>query len=94
MGGLSDLVVGVGDSRAALAAIYGAAQLARSLGGDAVLASTSSPWIRRLLLALAWIPVPGNLQFLMRDTDSSRMWPDRLRGWWLMRGDGESDGAL
>jgi len=91
---LSDLVVKVGDSRAALAVTRGAMALARQLGGDALLASTPSRWMGRLLLAQAWFPVPGNLRFLVRETDASRSWPMHLEQWWLMRGDGESDGGF
>ena len=94
LGALSDLVVRHGDFRGGIAATRGAAALARDMGGDALLASTSSRWISRLLLSQAWLPVPGNLRFLVRETDAARSWPKRLDGWWLMRGDGESDGAL
>jgi hypothetical protein len=94
VGALSDLVVRQGDSRAAIAAVRGAMALARDLGGEALLASTSSHWLGRLLLTQAWLPVPGNLRFLVRETDSSHSWPTHLEQWWLMRGDGESDGAL
>jgi hypothetical protein len=94
LGALSDLVVRQGDSRAAMTAIRGATALARQLGGEALLASTSSRWIGRLLLSQAWLPVPGNLRFLVRETDPDLVWPTSLDRWWLMRGDGESDGAL
>jgi hypothetical protein len=94
LGALSDLVVRQGDSRAAILATRSAVALARELGGDALLASTPSGWIRRLLVSQAWLPVAGNLRFLVRETDPARSWPKSLDGWWLMRGDGESDGAL
>ena len=94
LGALSDLVVRQGDSRAAILATRSAVALARELGGDALLASTPSGWIRRLLVSQAWLPVPGNLCFLVRETDPARSWPTTLERWWLMRGDGESDGAL
>ena len=94
IGSLSDLIVGRDDTRAGVAAVRGAAAAARAMGGDALLASTPSRWIRRLLLTQAWIPVPGNLRFLVRESDPSRSWPTHLEQWWLMRGDGESDGAL
>ena len=94
LGALSDLVVRPGDSRAAIVATRGAAALGRQLGGDALLASTPSRWIRRLLLSQAWLPVPGNLCFLVRETDPAHQLPTSLGQWWLMRGDGESDGAL
>jgi len=94
LGALSDLVVRHGDFRGAIVATRGAAAVARDLGGDVLLASTSSRWIGRLLMSQAWLPVPGNLHFLVRETDSARPWPKRLDGWWLMRGDMESDGAL
>jgi hypothetical protein len=94
LGALSDLVVKHGDSRAAIVVMRGAAALARDLGGDALLASTPSRWVGRLLVSQAWLPLPGNLRFLVRETDSARTWPTSLEHWWLMRGDGESDGAL
>ena len=94
LGALSDLVVRQGDSRAAVLATRGAAALSRSLGGDAILASTPSRWMGRLLVSQAWVPVPGNLHFLVREADAGRSWPTSLGQWWLMRGDGESDGAL
>ena len=94
LGTLSDLVVRRGDWRAATAATRGATALARQLGGDALLASTSSRWIGRLLVSQAWLPLPGNLRFLVRDRDAAHPWPTDLGQWWLMRGDGESDGAL
>jgi ribosomal protein S18 acetylase RimI-like enzyme len=94
IGTLSDLVVGPDDSRAAIAATRGAAALARALGGDALLASTPSRWLGRLLVSQAWLAVSRNLRFLVRETDPARAWPSSLESWWLMRGDGESDGAL
>jgi len=94
LGALSDLIVRQNDSRAAIAATRGAAGLTRRLGGDALLASTPSRWISRLLVGQAWIPMPGNLRFLVRETDPARSWPTSLDQWWLMRGDGESDGAF
>jgi ribosomal protein S18 acetylase RimI-like enzyme len=94
LGALSDLVVGQGDSRAAILATRSAAALSRDLGGDAILASTPSRWMGRVLVSQAWVPVPGNLHFLVRETDPGRSWPTSLGQWWLMRGDGESDGAL
>jgi hypothetical protein len=94
LGALSDLVVRQRDSRAAIVATRGAAALTRQLGGDGILASTPSRWIGRLLVSQAWLPVPGNLCFLVRETNPAQAWPTGLGQWWLMRGDGESDGAL
>jgi ribosomal protein S18 acetylase RimI-like enzyme len=94
LGALSDLVVRQGDFRATIAATRGVAALGRRLGGDALLASTPSRWIGRLLGSQTWLPMPGNLRFLLRETDPAHPWPRNLEQWLLMRGDGESDGAL
>ncbi len=89
---LSDLLFRVDDRAAGLALLGAAERAARDLGGDAILASTSSPAVTRLLRRQWYLPLSGNVHLLVRDvTKDSALVETPLSDWWLMRGDGGSD---
>lgn len=91
---LSDLLVPLDSAGIALSVLAEVERLAARLGADALLCSTSSPALRRLLSRRAYLAVPGNLHFFVQDRETPRTLPDRMESWWLARGDGESDGTF
>ena len=69
-----------------------AARVAALTDAEARLCTASAPGLVEALRREAFFRLPGNVHFFHRDVaDSKPEWPDRLDGWWLMRGDGESD---
>jgi hypothetical protein len=74
-----------------LAVLRGVERAARAVGGDAILCTTSHHTLARLLRRQAYIRLPGNVHFFLRDTTAAARWPQDLQSWWLARGDGESD---
>ena len=92
---LADLVVGLEDPGAALAAVSGVERVARDWDADGILATMSHPAAVRVLRRRAYMRLPGNVHFLTRNVSGSGpAWSSRPEDWWLCRGDGESDGAL
>ena len=91
---ISELVYRPDDSGTALALLEEAERVAAALDADAMLCSTSTPEVRRQLARRAYVPVPGNLHFLVRDRLDPSTLPRHLERWWLTRGDGESDGTF
>ncbi len=86
---LSDIVFPADQAKAGLATIAAAERLARRMGADAVLATPSHGVFAPLLRRRAWVRLPGNVHFFMRDPGGE--WPSELSRWWLHRGDGHSD---
>lgn len=86
---LSDIMFPADHPKAGLATVAAAERLARSMGADAILATPSHDVFGPLLRRRAWVRLPGNVHFFMRDPDGE--WPPELRQWWLHRGDGHSD---
>ncbi len=92
---VADLLVAPGDRRGALAALGAAERIARTLGADALLCSTSQPWLGRLLRRQAYVSVGASAHCLIRDADwDTRAWPRSLAAWWVLRGDARSDDAF
>ena len=90
---LSDLVFPVDRLRAGLALVEEAERLAHDLGADALLCSGSHPCLEDVLRRRGFLTVPGNVHVLAKD-DESRVFPQPLSGWWLTRGDAQSDAAF
>jgi len=74
--------------------LSGAEDAARSVGGDALLSSGNAPALRELTRRRAYLPVPGNVHFFVKDGAGRCGLPRELDVWWLTRGDGESDGVF
>jgi hypothetical protein len=74
-----------------LAVLHGVEQAARAAGGDAILCTTSHRALARLLRRQAYVRLPGNVHFLLRDATAAPRWPRDLQAWWLARGDGDAD---
>lgn len=91
---LSDLLFPADREDAGLAVLAAAEDAARDLGADALLCSASAPVVGRLLRARAYLPLAGNVHFLLRDELPGAAWPGRITDWWLTRGDGEADGVF
>jgi hypothetical protein len=89
---LSDLIVAPDRPRAAVAAIAAAEALARELDADALLCSASHASLRGPLLRRAFVPVGGNVHFMLRDPAAGTPpFPPDLHAWWITRGDSNAD---
>jgi predicted N-acetyltransferase YhbS len=89
---LADILYAPGDAAAGLALLGAVERTARSLGADAILATTPSPALGSLLRRQWYFPMTGNVHFLLRDVqgDPTALGPS-LVDWWLTRGDGSAD---
>ena len=76
-----------------LALLGGVERAAIAAASDAILCTTSNHALIRLLKRQAYIPLPGNLHFFLRDTTDAVRWSD-LPAWWLARGDGGADAVF
>src|SRR2546426_2427933 len=88
---ISDILFPPEHTEVGLALLGGVERAARAAGSDAILCTTSNHGLGRLLRRQAYIHVPGNLHFFLRDTTDGRRWSSDLPSWWLARGDGGAD---
>jgi hypothetical protein len=91
---LADILFRVDEPAAGIAALEGAERAAVRMGADAILCSTAHPAITSALRRRAYLRLPGNLHFMLRDPNKSTGLPLTVDTWWLMRGDASSDEAL
>lgn len=71
----------------------GAAQLAKTLGADAVLGAGSDPRWLQVLRARGYLPVPSRIHVVWRRRPDSPEVPP-LERWWLGRGDSDADATF
>jgi hypothetical protein len=77
---------------AALPGVLGAARRwARSLGYDALLLTMSQLALRTPILKAGFVPMRGNIHFMLRDPDSKHGLSPNLDVWMVTRGDAWSD---
>jgi hypothetical protein len=88
---LSELVAPLDRPAAVLSLLAAAERVAAADGADALLATASHPALRSLLRRRAYLPLPGNVHFLLRDAAGGDPLPRTLDQWWLMRGDSAAD---
>ena len=88
---LSDILFPPDRAVVGLAVLGGVESAARAAGSDVILCSTSHRGLARLLRRQAYVRLPGNLRFFLRDATDAPRWSSELSSWWLVRGDGESD---
>lgn len=74
-----------------LATLATAERAARELAADAVLCSASHRSVAPTLRRRAFIRLPGNLHFLIKDVPGEPALPNELEDWWLTRGDSRAD---
>lgn len=92
---LSEMLYPPARPGAGLALLGAAADAARELGAEAILASASAPELQQLLKRQWYVPLAGNVHFLFRDkTGKSPGYPGKLAEWWLTRGDGSADDSF
>ncbi|MGH8645574.1 MAG: hypothetical protein ACREX4_14395 [Gammaproteobacteria bacterium] len=77
-----------------LAVLAAAEETARELEADALLCSASHRSLTPLLWRRAFVRIPGNLHFLVRDPRGDLALPQDLTDWWLTRGDMNADEAF
>jgi hypothetical protein len=88
---LSDIVFPPQRPDIGLALLGGVEREARAARSDAILCTTGHRALASLLRRQAYLPLPGNVHFFLRDGTGVTPWPRDLASWWLARGDGESD---
>jgi len=88
---LSDLVVDPTRRDIILTLLRGAEQIARDLGADALLCSMAYGALRPLLRRRGYARLPGNLYFLVRDSQGVIPGSSTLEDWWVTRGDMNAD---
>ncbi len=88
---LSDMLFLPENRDVALALLAAAERTAHSMGADALLCTASHPAITTLLSRRAYVKLPGNVHFLVRDVKDVHALPKALTDWFLTRGDANSD---
>lgn len=88
---LADLFYPLDQPRLGLRLLAAAEQMARELGADALLCSSSHRALRPLLRRRGYVPLGGNVHFMARGDGIAAI---DLADCWLLRGDGEADDAL
>jgi len=88
---ISDVVFSPERAGVGLAVLAAVERAARSAGADAVLCTTSHRALARLLRRRAFVPLPGNVHFFVRDATGAGRWSHDLASWWLARGDSGAD---
>ena len=92
---LSDMLLDPADVTSGLALLGTVERTARTLGADALVASSSSASAVRLFRRQWYFPLGGTIHLLFRATgESGAAFGPTVRDWWLQRGDGGSDDAL
>jgi len=88
---ISDVVFPSRRAEVGLALLGGVERAARAAEADAILCTTSQRALARLLRRQAYLRLPGNVHFLLRDGTGNGRWPQDLASWGLARGDGDAD---
>jgi len=93
---ISDVVFPSRRAEVGLALLGGVERAARAAEADAILCTTSQRALARLLRRQAYLRLPGNVHFLLRDgrgegSEGAVRWPQDLASWGLARGDGDAD---
>lgn len=91
VGLIADLLVDPRHKRAARAALLAARSWCRLRNYDAVLFTISNNVLRSMMPTLGYVPVPGNIHFMLRTGNSGIASPSGLDDSWLTRGDGWGD---
>jgi hypothetical protein len=94
IGTVAELIVAADVPDAAPIALSGAESLARQWNADGLIASATHPMAIATLKRRTWLRIPGNLNFFVRDTTAAALAAGEISAWWIMRGDGESDGDM
>jgi len=91
---LCEIVYPLGQPDYGLAAVSAAVDVAAELGADALLCTASHRTVPGLLRRAAFVPLPGNQHFMIRDGEGRSDYPTDLGDWWLTRGDSKADSAF
>jgi GNAT superfamily N-acetyltransferase len=91
MATVSDVLFADDEADAGRAAFAGAERVARRMGADAMLCSTTHPAIVSLLKRRAYVRLPGNVHLMLRDPKGAANLSTDVHAWWIMRGDAGSD---
>ena len=91
---LSDIIFPAEEPLAAMVALRGAERVAHRMGADALLCSAAHPTLISLLRRRAYVRFPGNVHLMVRDPAKKAAMPVDVGGWWITRGDGNSDEGL
>jgi GNAT superfamily N-acetyltransferase len=91
---LSDILFCADEPAAGLAALAGAERVAHRMGADAILCSAAHPALASALRRRAYLPLPGNVHLMLRDSTRAADLPLEVDAWWVTRGDASSDEAF
>ena len=88
---ISDVLFLPGQTGYGSALLESAERLARDGGADVLLCTASHSALVPVLRSRAFIPLPGNQHFMVRDPEGAHELPQQLEQWWLTRGDSRGD---
>jgi hypothetical protein len=88
---VSELVFPIARPDAGLATLGAIERVARAAGAAALTCMTSHPGLSVLLRRQGYLRMAGNVHFFLRAGSGAGRFSTDLGGWWLGRGDGESD---
>lgn len=89
---VADIVYAPRERPVGLALLGAVEAAARSLDADAIIATCPTPTLQSLLRRQGYLPIAGNVHFLLRDVSEERPLFGRAPDdWWLTRGDGMAD---
>ena len=88
---LSDVVAAPTDQHALRALLRASERAALVAGADALLCSASHPALLDVLHRRAYLPYPGNVHVMVRETTEVPLQRFSLDDWWFTRGDSAAD---
>ena len=88
---LTELLFPIDRPDLGLAVLAGAEEMAREDGADALLCTASHSALRPLLNKRAFVPLPGNQHFMVRNPGNGGTITSSISRWWLTRGDSRAD---
>ena len=92
---LADVLYPLDQPAIGLALLGAVERSAQLLGADAILATTSAPAFSAVLRRQWYMPLSGNVHFLVRDVaGQATTFGQALSDWWTSRGDGQADDDL
>jgi hypothetical protein len=91
---VSELLYPPAEPKLGLAILAATERRASEIGADAILVSASHHAVRPLLRRRGFLPLPGNVHFMVRVPAGGPALPTQFDRFWLTRGDSEADEAF
>lgn len=90
---ISDLLVDPAGA-GARSLLLAAEMVAAAHGAGAVIITASNRRLQSTVQGAGYIRRAGNIHFFLKAEKDTAPWPSVMEDWWLLRGDGESDGSF